>query len=294
MKGYILLGLGLSLTILFLLIALIPSTDDFSPDNPLWNGLTTFRWEFNADVVSTEGLKDLPSEAVLLVVGPSLNLTTTDSLKLREFVEKGAVLIIADDFGSGNSLLEALGISTRILSGLLMDGVFMFRSPTLPRAIARINGSVFELYLNYASVIKPDGSGVCFAYSSPFSYLDINFNRVHDDEEPYGPFCVAYVESLGSGRVIVISDSSIFINSMLNLGGNSVVIKNLVGSRRVYILVGLWREGTYAYVRSLMMRFLNLTYGSSLRYVSIPLTGFLVYVISLIVYKRIRDFIKGK
>ncbi len=288
MKGYILLGLGLSLVALLLLIVFVPSTDDFSPDNPLWNGLARFCQEFNASIILAGSLGGLPPRAVLLVVGPSANLSIADALELRRFVEGGGVLVVADDFGSGNQILEGLGVSTRISGKLLADGVFMYKSPFLPRALARINGSVFELYLNYASTLEPDGRGFCLAYSSPFSYLDLDFNGVRDEGEPYGPFCVAYMEPLGSGRLVVLSDASIFINSMISLGGNSAMVKSLVGSRKVYVLAGLWSTGVYAQARSLLLEALGLVYGSSLRYVSVPLTGLLVYALFLATSRRMR------
>ncbi|QOJ79289.1 DUF4350 domain-containing protein [Infirmifilum lucidum] len=294
MKGYILLGVGLSLAVLLLLVAFIPSTDDFSPDNPLWNGLTTFCQEFNASVVDVGNIRGLPRGVVLFIVGPSANLSTVNALELRRFVERGGVLVVADDFGSGNSILGALGASTRIRGGLLEDGVFMYRSPYLPRALARVNGSTLELYLNYASVLEPGGSGVCLAYSSPFSCLDVDFNGVCDRGEPHGPFCVAYMEPIDSGRLVVFSDASIFINSMVNLGGNSAMIKNLVGSRSVYVLVGLWDAGTYTRARSLLLGVLGLVYGSSLRYISVPLTGLLMYALSLAISRRIRKLIGAR
>ncbi len=293
MKGYIILGIGISLTILLMLMIIIPSTDDFSPDNPLWNGLTSFYHEFNASIVDVRSLSSMPREAVLLIIGPSYNLSIADAIGIRRLVEGGMTLIIADDFGSGNSILEDLGISTHISGKVLRDEIFMYRSPSLPRAIARINNSVFELYLNYPSTIEPDGKGICIAYSSPFSYLDINLNGIHDDGEPYGPFCIIYMEPLGSGKVFIISDPSIFINSMIGLGGNLAMMKSIVGSRNVYILTRLWSESRYTYVRSLVIEFLSTAYGSSLRYVSIPLTGLLIYFISLAIYKRAQSFARG-
>jgi len=293
LRGYILLGLGLALGLLALLVALVPSTDDFSPDNPLWNGLTAFCQEFNASVVDSRGVKALSPDTALVIVGPSLYVSAADSAALRSYVEDGGLLIVADDFGTGNSVLEALGVSARIRGGLLEDGVFMYKSPMLPRVLLRANGTVFELYLNYASVVEPSGRGVCLAYSSPFSYLDLNSNGVRDEGEPYGPFCVVYLEPLAAGKVVVISDASIFINSMLKMGGNSAMIKSLVTRRAVYVLSGLWSRSSYAYARSFVVSAVSFLFASSLRYVSVPLTGLLVFAITLLVSKRVK-VIKGK
>jgi hypothetical protein len=52
------------------------------------------------------------------------------------------------------------------------------------------------------------------AQSSFFSYLDINQNGKHDENEPTGPFPVAVLVPYGPGELLVISDSSILINSM--------------------------------------------------------------------------------
>jgi len=293
LRGYILLGLSAAAIILISLVAVVPSVDDFSPDNPLWNGLSSFCGQFNASLIpgSSAQLPELPADDALIIVGPSGNISASDALKLRRFLEKGGLLIIADDFGSGNSILELMGISTKISGELLEDDIYMFRSPFLPRA--RVNRSL-ELYLNYASVVEPDGKGSCLAYSSPFSYLDLNLSGKREEGEPYGPFCVAYAEPVGSGRLVVLSDASIFINSMLSYGNNSAFLRDLLQGRKVYVLGGLWSESTYTVARSAVLSFLGFVYGSSLRYLSIPLTGIFIYAATLSVVRGIRRFFERR
>jgi len=290
----VILGLSLAAAILLLLVALLPSTDDFSPDNPLWNGLSLFCSQFNATVVAPAGVSALSRSAALLVVGPSRAPSAAEALELRRFVEEGGLLVVADDFGAGNQVLELLGARARISGALLEDGVYMFRSPLFPRALARANGTSIELYLNYASTVEPSGAGACLASSSLFNYLDLNLNGRRDEGEPYGPFCVAYAEPLGSGRVVVISDPSLFINSMLGYGGNGAFLRWLLGGRRVYVLGGLWSEGAYTVARSRLLALLDFAYGSALRYVSVPLTGLAIYAIVLVVARRLRRPAEGR
>lgn len=295
MRGYLLLGLSIAAIILISLVVVIPSTDDFSPDNPLWNGLSSFYEQFNASTISgslAQLSAELPAHGALVIVGPSGNISAAEALELRRFLERGGILIVADDFGSGNFILSLMGISTRISGELLEDDIYMFKSPFLPRA--RVNGSGLELYLNYASVVEPDGRGYCLAYSSPFSYLDLNSNGKREKDEPYGPFCVAYAEPVGSGRLVVLPDASVFINSMLNYGDNDVFLEDLLKDRRVYVLSGLWSESTYTMTRSVVLNFLEFVYGSSLRYLSIPLTGIFIYATVLRVAHNIRRSLKRR
>lgn len=284
MRRYVLLGTALAALMAISLLALVPSADDLSPDNPLWNGISEFVRETGARPVPVDAIPALPRGSALFVIGPQEAFGREEALKIRSFVEGGGVLVVADDFGSSNGLLEALGLGVRLNGSLLLDPLFKHRADQLPAAEVRLGGAVLTVYLNYATALDGAGAG-CFGRSSSFSYLDLNLNLAKDVGEPYGPFCVAYTAAVGSGRVYVLSDSSVFINSMIRLGDNLRLAEEISGNGAVYVLVGKSPAGLYARLRGSLAWLVDLLYLSPIRYLSLSLTALLAYYASSRLFK---------
>ena len=79
--------------------------------------------------------------------------------------------------------------------------------------------------------------GDVLAMSSSFSFVDLNNNHEWDTGEPTGAMPVISSHVLAGGRVILVSDPSIFINSMGTLDDNYGVIANIAGisSSRLFL-----------------------------------------------------------
>jgi len=234
---YVASGLLVSLAILSAVVYLVPSTDDLSPYNPLWNGLSMLVSELNASVISPEGISSLnPGSSVVLAIGVSEGLGNGTVEALRGFVQAGGVLVVADESPYSSYLVRSLGIGALLGEAAVADAVFFYRDPSLPLARASISLANFTLHLNYATYINTTKIDKCLAWTFPTSFLDLNLSGSREGHEPYGPFCVAYREGVGSGVVYLISDSSLFTNSMVGLGDNRAFLRAIVGSRSVYVL----------------------------------------------------------
>ena len=262
MRSFLLLSLTLFIIAFAVTIIAIPSNSDFALDNPLWNGMYTFARVYKPMPVKAINADKLPPNSTLLIIGPSLNFTHSEALSIKSFVLHGGTLILLDDYGTGNQLLKLMDIHIRFAKSVLRDPLFKYKSSALP-LIKTIDGK--KLVFNYGTVLKV-GEGKCLAWSSPFSYLDLNDNGVHDPHEPVGPFCVAAVVRLGRGRVIVIADSSLLINSMIKLGNNEQFVMKFVKGR-LYIVVDKWSRSLYTVVRSVIVDFFSNIVKTSYKYV---------------------------
>jgi hypothetical protein len=80
--------------------------------------------------------------------------------------------------------------------------------------------------LNHGTVIDP-GNATPLFHSSPFSYLDENGNAELDTSETLRRYPVVTMEQVGDGRVIAISDPSIFLNAMLAESDNQALLDSL-------------------------------------------------------------------
>ncbi len=286
MIRYILLGLLASTLTMLAIIATIPSTDSFSPDNPGYNGISVFVTRYNASITSIGDLDNMGLGTAVLVIGPDKPFEESDALTARRYVERGGILVIADDFGSGNTLLSMLNLGVRFNGSLLLDPVYMYRNPALPIATVSIANNTYRLYLNYATFLSFSGGGACIGFSSIFSYADSNLDSQKDPSEPGGPLCIVYVERLGSGSIYVVSDPSVFINAMLGLGDNSGFIDALLGDKAVYVVGGLWSVGSYTVIRSQVIGFLSLLLLSSIKYPVIAVLSLIIYAASKRIYMQ--------
>lgn len=250
-RDVLLTSAALSLTIVVLLTWVYPVNADFWVDNPGWNGHNTLARSYGALEAPLERLAALdPKNYTIIIAGPSKPFTPSEVQAVRVFLMKGGRVVVADDFGTANQLLESLGAPLRITEGVLVDPLLNLGEGRLP--LAYWSGG--RLALNYAAALNTTGCRGCrvLATSSFFSYLDLNGNGVRDPAEPAGPLPVAASLSFMGGELVVVSDSSVFINSMLRREGNARFLDRLLQSTRPALDSAHWEENTLADLKTLL------------------------------------------
>lgn len=201
-----------------------PSSSDFAISNSNWNGLSDLSFVFN--VQSIPSLDKLPfsnSSSVLLVI-PQKPYSQNDLDAIYKFVANGGTMLLADDFGYGNSILSYLGVSVRFSQLRLIDPLFFYRDMYFPKILdvsSKLRDQdINTLVFNYATVLRQTQGIEIIASSSKASFLDYNGNGEYDQNEAQGPFAVAASLPLGKGVLELLSDSSIPINAAVELDDN--------------------------------------------------------------------------
>ncbi len=243
----------------------VSSTADFSIFNTGWNGassmaVSTYRAgafvpsfevrNTGADLeVVTTGLLDMdldPATTALAVIGPTEPFTDQEATKVGAFVRAGGMLLLADDFGTGNTLLEKMGAGSR-LSGLLVMDLAFDKRPEFPVCFDieedGLTANVTTLLLNYPSSIAPGEDAVVLARTSIASWLDEDGDRAQDWDEPLGPFPVLAREGMGEGTVILLSDPSVLINGMRDQADDGTLADNIVSGMCLGRTAVLFDEG---------------------------------------------------
>lgn len=265
----VLVGALATVIVLTLVVAASTSTAAFGVFNPAWDGAGQLRdvaeeGGANATViVNTDAYGDVrPNRSVAVVLAP--DAYGEDAATVRRFVRAGGTLVVAEDVGpGGNTLLSAVGAGARVDGRPVRDDRHHYRSPALPVATTvatadenvtngsvttgpAVNGSattagnatlttgVERLTLNHGSVVRPNGARM-LVRTSEFAYLDANRNEQVDDGESLGSHPVVTVERVGEGRVVVVSDPSLFINAMLDRPDNRQFAANLLASETVLL-----------------------------------------------------------
>ncbi|PSP73812.1 DUF4350 domain-containing protein [Halobacteriales archaeon QS_3_64_16] len=232
-----------------LVVAVGTSSASFGVYNAGWDGASQLREEASAvgtdsEIVrNTTRYKTVPANGTIAVVlSPDQLYGPGSTADLRRFVENGGTLLVADERGAGvNGLLSGLGVSARLDGRSLRDERHNYRSPALVTARNVTNHpltrDVEQLTLNYGTAIDIERSGgadstrpTILVNTSSFAYLDTDSNGEIDDSERLGQYPVATTEPVGEGRVVVVSDPSIFINAMLDRPDNRAFLRTVVGA----------------------------------------------------------------
>ncbi|MDD5190268.1 MAG: hypothetical protein PHE50_04415 [Dehalococcoidales bacterium] len=224
---------GIVLAISVIAVWFVPSLESYMIGNTTWNGISKTMKVLNGNIIYS--LDEIPpkSEDSILLTIPSLAFAQHEQEQLKQFVLQGGTLLIADDYGSGNDILSYLGLPARFNGNEFLDPLFCMRNPSLPKIVnfSRIlvaQGITVSVF-NHATVIDNVADEFVLAWSSPTSYLDVNGNNKQDINEPSGMYPVAARMPFGNGTIIMVSDPSILINSMINRYDNLEFVKTLIG-----------------------------------------------------------------
>jgi len=227
--------------ILTVVVWFLPTNEDFRADNPFWNGTKDISSSYPASPLAS--LSDLPlsPQGSTLILIPYLDFTPAELEQLHTFVTQGGTLVLADDYGFGNQILEYLGLKARFSGQVLLDPMSNYKNKWFPRISHIIPSSLTinteSLILNHATCLTDVETGDALALSSVFSFLDLNGNESWDEGEPTGPLPVISRHSLGSGQLILISDPSIFINSMETMESNYDFVQNIAAITTSRLLI---------------------------------------------------------
>jgi hypothetical protein len=239
----VLLGAAFALLSVSAASVLLPPSEDFQPSNPYWNGLETFFRAVNATPVDLAYDRIAPENSIFIVIGPSVNVTEPRIEALKEYLIEGGTLVLMDETGAVNPILSGLGLDVAVDGRPMLDPVFYYRSWRMPK-ITKVGHElgVENIALNLPSTLDIKGPGLkVLAYSSSFSFIDLDGDSEPSAGEPTGPFAVAAMTVYGKGRIIIFSDSSIFLNSVIGLGDNLKLLHNIAGGRKLFVDAGVWQ-----------------------------------------------------
>lgn len=229
-----------------LLISASTSAAAFSVFNPSWDGTSGVQstaTDAGLDTqvaLSTNTYSNVePTNTVAIVISPQATYTPTDLARIQTFVSAGGTLIVADDFRGANQLLRGIGVQSRFDGQLLRDPRNHGVTTAMPIASVVATDSAVSgadtIMLNHGTIINPE-TGTVLAQSSEFSYLDRDRDAEIDDNEPLESHPVAVRETLGAGQVILVSDGSLFINSMLERADNEAFTRALIDDASLVVI----------------------------------------------------------
>ena len=212
-------GLVLLCATLILVCHLSSNSLEFSQYNSGWNGTSQFFSDLDrhrlVGISDSTQLNAYPANATLFIIAPYRQPTTGERAAYRAFIERGNTIILADDFGTGNAILRGIGSRISIPPGNVssVDREYADSYSAVAYRSANVTPlqNINKILLNRAAPLE---GGSPLMRTSIMSWIDENGDRRINNNEQLGSFAVMATDQIGSGRLIVISDPSIFINSM--------------------------------------------------------------------------------
>jgi hypothetical protein len=209
---------------------------DYDVSSDDWNGLSglfLLARTMDVELIYHDALDygALSLDEPLVVLYPSQGL---DVGSVERYVLAGGRVLVADDFGASGELLERLDLA-RIepVRGTLPHDEFLDNNPALP--IVRATG-VHGLLEGVEAVVANHPS-VLYNVGGPVLGFNADGGLVYD-------------MNLGKGKVVVMGDSSMFINHMLTIADNQQLARNALryvcrGALpcRVHLYVGEFAQG---------------------------------------------------
>jgi hypothetical protein len=229
-------GIVLLASALILTAHLTSNNLEFSRYNANWNGTSRFFSDLDRQhsvmIRESTQLASYRNNALLLIIAPSRLPTSTEITAYQSFLDHGNTIVLADDFGTGREILQRIGSRITILPGNLSSIDRQYADPYTIVVYRTTNETSVEnspaIIMNRAAPLE---GGEPLMMTSVMSWVDANGDRRINSGEVMGKFAVISAEEISRGRIVVISDPSIFINSMQDLDekwDNQRLIKDLV------------------------------------------------------------------
>ena len=215
--------------------------EDFSTYNTAWNGASDAKTLASSDGYTTSSVLALSEigtsgHGVLFMLNPnsSVGFSASDASTLQSFVRNGGVLVLANNFGNGNAVLSGLGVlgEARFNGSLLEDNVSKGVDAALPLitdvTASGLTAGVHELYFNYGTSLDVSGTNVTvLARSAPTSYLLAPGGGNATVNATTGAHPVLATLDYGNGRIVLLSDPSVFSNDMLGQADNQQLLTSM-------------------------------------------------------------------
>jgi len=204
---------------------------DYGLSNNNWNGASMIYEITKEKGYNTRSLESIQiaynsKNSVLVILYPDFGV---DPVELYNYVVKGGNVLIADDFGYGNYVLSKFPVSFGY--GEVGNEKYNYGGKNYAPIVSSFQERVIakpetNVVTNHPTYLISNIKQQELAYFPQASYVDKNFNSVKDQDEPDEFLLFANAFELGKGRIIVLSDPSIFTNGMLELGDNKAFYEN--------------------------------------------------------------------
>lgn len=190
------------------------TSDEYSRYNTGWNGTSSFFGQISdgqcvRDISSLSG----KTETTLLIIAPSENFAGDG---LFPYLQAGNTILLFDQEGNANAFLESIGSSITVHAEPVRSVNMEYKDTGLFRAEVLtdlLGTNVSSLFFNYPGYVT---GGETIIQTSPLAWIDLDGDNTADADEALKVYSLAASDTIGNGKIVVVSDPSLFVNNMLD------------------------------------------------------------------------------
>ena len=212
-----------------------PIQDAYHPRNFEWNGCSKIASVPQNMTILLSYDMPLPKRSSLLaIIGPSIEFSKKETSYVISFLQAGGTVLLADDAGTGNGLLETLNVPARFSGKPIADLLYYSKDPSFPLITdflpSPVSANITTLVLNHPSYIdiRNQSQVTELASSSSFSSLDLNGGGRPTANETVDSYPVLASATIGKGSIVLVSDPRMFSNEMIDLYDNMQIFRNIL------------------------------------------------------------------
>jgi hypothetical protein len=218
-REVVLLGVVLGVLLGIAVVYTYTPATDFSVLNTGPSGLSGIASAYGASVAlgASYLARVEPGDYAYLVIR-SGELGSGEVVALAEFLARGGVVVASGTPAFLNSLLRQLNVGVEVSEAVVYDSVRNYGSRFYPVGYSPTCNATVVTYL--PRYVANHGGAEVVAYSSEFSYADLDGDGYMDLGEPEGRFPLVLAVEVGGGRLYVVTSPYVFANGLLepNLG----------------------------------------------------------------------------
>ncbi len=211
-----------------------PIQEPYHPLNYGWNGCSGIA-SASQDTTSISSYEQIPRQmALLAIIGPGREFSLRESSSVRHFLETGGTVLLADDFGTGNSLLQELGVAAKFSGKPLADLLYYDKQWSFPLiadfSTNPVTQNVTTIILDSPSYLELENSSqlTILAKSSTFSFVSMNRTGEPPVNVTLNSYPVIASTNIGAGMLVIISDPGMFVNEIVDFYDNMHLFENLL------------------------------------------------------------------
>lgn len=277
MRELLLISLVVSVMVGLIVIYTRPSTTSYSVVNYGETGLSKLKETYRALVITDLGMarNTNPLNTTYLVIRLS-NISSNDAEILAELVNDGGHVIVSGSPELIESLSRymKLNLTLTTTGSIIYDMIHNVGDRFHPLGFSDYCSTTFVTYKPYYVLLN---KAEVIAYSSNFSYADVNNNGYMDLEEPLGSFPLVALVNFSKGRLILVFSPHVFTNELFEF--NKYFISCIVDHRELVIDQSEIREDFIEYLKIVI----------STRGVSYPMLIFLVFMLCMVAYYALKE-----
>jgi hypothetical protein len=202
-----------------------------------WNDISFMRLDLQKDGYTIDNIMSSPKvlntqdrwdRSLLIVAGVEKPYTKEEIASISKFLEHGGKLLLADDRGNSEPLLEQLGIELKVNTSKVYSPSYI-KNPDFIELSGYIDsGPVsntdYTVLSDKPATFEGSVPGTIFLTTDNDSWIDTNHNKERELSEPLKTYVIGFFVS---GNTF-LSDPSIFINDMWVRDQNAKLGRDIV------------------------------------------------------------------